>query len=171
MKTQISKTAQDFLKYNFTGNGKYRTTEYGSKAFRQTGFSKFLKNNSDCINIIEHGNDAQKGGRVGSFVFVEFNENFYSKYGSFLANLKEIEEKRIALEAKKAENNIIQKQQLADLFAKDNSFKIKIQDFINTRSSKEWRSIVKMKVAQKLTNESFTNLSLSPVEIRELAFN
>ncbi len=65
-----------FLEYSFKGNGKYYITECGSRHFRNTTFYTFYNRNRDCVNVISEGNDAPRGGRVGDYMIVEFNEKF-----------------------------------------------------------------------------------------------
>jgi hypothetical protein len=91
MKT-LSNSTKNFFKYSFKGNGKYYTTEQGSRSYKNTDFYNFYSKNNDCINIVERGNDAPKGGKIGNFLIVEFNQNFYNKYQHYFdAQKKEIE--------------------------------------------------------------------------------
>jgi hypothetical protein len=82
MKT-LSKTTENFLRNSFIGNGKYYTTQAGSKHYNNSPFQNFANNNSECFKIVENGNDAPRGGKTGDFVIVEFNDKFYSKYQFF----------------------------------------------------------------------------------------
>lgn len=93
MKNRISKTAEDFLKYGFKGDGRYHLYCYGSRKYNLTTFSHFAKFNSDCYEVISEGNDAQRGGTVGIYQDIKFNDNFYNKFGDYLQELKEAEEK------------------------------------------------------------------------------
>lgn len=88
MKQKISRNTECFLKYEFKGNGKYRTTTYGSKRYNNTSFQTWRNTNADCYKVTCSGNDAPRGGKVGDFVMVEFTLNFYLKYQSFLDTLK-----------------------------------------------------------------------------------
>ena len=97
-KTKISKTVQDFLDYSFKGDAKYYLYSQGSRHYRNTDFSNFARFNSDCFTIVEEGNDAPRGGALGSFVVVKFNEKFKERFGFYFEERKKAEE-----EAKKAQ--------------------------------------------------------------------
>lgn len=88
----LSKSTENFLKYSFKGNGKYYTTEQGSRSYKNTDFYNFYSKNQDCVNVIEKGNDAPKGGKTGNYVVVEFNQNFYNKFQFYFdAQKQEVE--------------------------------------------------------------------------------
>lgn len=90
-------TTKLFFDYSFNGNGKYYTTEQGSRQYRNTTFTNFYNKNVDCIDILEKGNDAPRGGKTGDFVIVKFNKNFEDKYNSYIDFLKNkaIEDKKV----------------------------------------------------------------------------
>lgn len=174
MKAKISKTAKDFIKYEFHGNGQYHTTEYGSRAYRNTMFTNFLNYNKDCVNVISEGNDAPRGGRIGDFVVVEFNKNFYEKYGWYLDHLEN--EEKVAKKAEAEKQALIdaigdQSKLLADYLKNHPDFAEKLRNRIENYPSKEWRNWVRMKVAQKITNERFDLLTLTAAEIRDLVYS
>ena len=88
MKAQkISNPAKNFIDYSYKGDGKYYTTEQGSKSYRNTCFSNFQNNNSDCFEIIESGNDAPRGGKTGDYVVVKFNPIFMEKFGWYFEKI------------------------------------------------------------------------------------
>lgn len=76
----LSVSTKSFFDYSFKGNGKYYTTEQGSRHYNNTLFQNFVNRNEDCVTIIESGNDAPRRGQAGNFVIVEFTEKFYEKY-------------------------------------------------------------------------------------------
>lgn len=88
MKQKISRNTEMFLKYGFKGNGKYRTTTYGSKRYNNTSFQTWRNANADCYTVTGHGNDAPRGGKIGDYVIVEFTLQFYLKYQWYLDTLK-----------------------------------------------------------------------------------
>lgn len=98
----LSNSTQNFFKYSFNGNGKYYTTEQGSQSYRNTYFQNFYSRNADCVNIIEKGNDAPRGGQTGNYVIVEFTEKFFAKY-QFWFDERELENQR-KIENQKIEN-------------------------------------------------------------------
>lgn len=98
MMKKISNSTQVFFTYSFKGNGKYYITEQGSKSYRNTDFYNFYSRNLDCVNVIEKGNDALRGGKTGDYFIVEFTPNFYTKY-QFWFDAKDLQDKnRIELE-------------------------------------------------------------------------
>lgn len=63
-----------------------------------------------------------------------------------------------------------QSSQLLAEFTKNKGFHSKLKNKIETSSSKNWRPWVKMKVCQKIANENFKDLHLSPAIIRDLIY-
>ncbi len=103
MKTpKINNDVRCFFQYSFKGNGKYYTTEQGSKSYKNTSFQNIFNKNRDLIKVIEIGNDAPKGGKTGNFVIVEFLPEFIEKYQYVLDALKE-EKKQSELQAKRSD--------------------------------------------------------------------
>jgi hypothetical protein len=88
MKTKLTKTAENFLRYYFKGNGIYHTTSYGSRRYSQTDYAKFAKANADCVEVVSKGNDAPRGGRIGDFEEANFTPVFFEKYGWFIEQLE-----------------------------------------------------------------------------------
>lgn len=86
---KISNEVRCFFQYSFKGNGKYYTTEQGSRSYKNTSFQNVFNKNKDLIKVIESGNDAPKGGKTGNFVIVEFMPEFILKYQYVLDTLKE----------------------------------------------------------------------------------
>jgi len=76
----LSQANKNFFNYSFKGNGKYYTVEQGSRHYNNTTFQNFYNKNSECIDILEFGNDAPRGGQTGNFVVVNFNEKFFEKW-------------------------------------------------------------------------------------------
>jgi hypothetical protein len=100
MKT-LSQANKNFFNYSFNGDGKYYTTEQGSKHYNNTFFQNFYNKNSECINVLETGNDAPRGGKTGNFVVVEFNENFFKKWQFALDILEAKKQEEVNKEANK----------------------------------------------------------------------
>jgi hypothetical protein len=110
MKTKLTKTAENFLRYYFKGNGIYHTTSYGSRCYSQTGYAKFASKNADCIEVVSKGNDAPRGGRIGDFEEVNFTPVFFEKYGWFieqLENEKKAEELREQRKKEEYEKGVV----------------------------------------------------------------
>jgi hypothetical protein len=78
---KLSNRIRVFLEYTYKGDGKYYLLESGSRCYNQSSFTHFEKNNSDCFEIINKGNDAPRGGQLGEFVEVRFNEIFKNRFG------------------------------------------------------------------------------------------
>lgn len=99
----MKKSVENFLKYGYNGDGKYYTTEQGSRNYRNTEFSNFWSKNIDAVKVIDKGNDAPRGGKTGDYVIVEFTPEFKEtaeKYLTKLRNAKIVVEK--AKESKSA---------------------------------------------------------------------
>ena len=95
-------TAKNLLNsYSFKGNGKYYTTEQGSRHYRNTIFGAFAKNNEDLFKVIETGNDAPRGGATGNFMIVEFSEEFLKAWKVLKA--EKLERETRIQEAKESE--------------------------------------------------------------------
>ncbi len=105
MKAQkLTKTAKTFLTYGFKGDNKYHTLVMGSGwSNKNSMYTAFAKLNAECIDIQETGNDAPRGGQLGNYEIVHFNENFYEKYGWFLEELENERECEIARQTAKVE--------------------------------------------------------------------
>lgn len=86
--TTISRTTRLFLEWDFKGDGIYYTTAAGSQSYVNTPFMTFFNRNKDCVNVVDEGNDAPRGGRTGHYYRVEFTETFYEKYGKELARIE-----------------------------------------------------------------------------------
>lgn len=70
-------TVENFIKYEFKGNGKYYLNSYGKRTLNKSEFSKFKYHNPELIqSISEIQNDAPRGGKIGDFVTVKFTEDF-----------------------------------------------------------------------------------------------
>lgn len=84
---KISRTAETFINYYYRGDGKYYQFVQGSRRYNNSGFTNFANNNSDCFTILESGNDAPRGGTLGDYVIVKFNDLFFAKYGHYIKAL------------------------------------------------------------------------------------
>jgi hypothetical protein len=171
---KISTNARLFFDYTFKGDGKYYTTEQGSKSYRNSIFQNFYTSNKECIDILEHGNDAPRGGQTGNYVIVKFNDNFKAKWNWYFEEL-EAKKQRIAalkaIEAKELKAIGNQADKLKQVFAERPDRLERIKEKINTSSSKDWRSWVKLKVCKWVVNSRFDLLRLSPSEIRDIAYS
>jgi hypothetical protein len=149
MKT-LSKTIENFLTYSFKGDGKYYTIEQGSKAYKNTDFTNFISKNTDCVEIIEKGNDTPRGGKTGNFVTVKFTSKFYEKF-QFWFDAKEIaNQNKIELQKIEGENDLL----IKDLIVKHS---VKINEWIEKHgdTSKGGRTVAWK--CQKLSGfENFT---------------
>lgn len=89
MKTlKIKKTVEIFLNYYYQGDGKYYLVNQGSRHYNNSPFANFRNNNPAMVTVLEWGNDAPKGGQLGSFVIVEFSKEFKQIADIFFANKK-----------------------------------------------------------------------------------
>lgn len=163
-----------FFKYSYKGNGKYYTTDQGSQSYKNTDFQSFASRNEDCIEIIERGNDAPRGGRTGEYVIVEFTPFFTEKYGWWFEQ-NENEKQRAAERQSKLQAEIDalgnQTELLNAYFTNNTDFLAKIKDRIENYPSKQWRNWVRMKVCSKIANERFDLLTLCATDIREIAYS
>lgn len=164
MKT-LSQANKNFFNYSFKGNGKYYTVEQGSRHYNNTLFQNFYNKNLECIDILESGNDAPRGGKTGNFVVVNFNEKFLEKWGPVLADMaaekqakedfesnKEArkEASRLAILGFIKENKVLvseRKDELASLKAKGDkeNWQIKANSLVQTVSKNDfslgWKEI------------------------------
>lgn len=173
MKKITSKSVKSFLSYDFQGNSKYYLTTRSGMNYVQTDFNKSF-NKPEYCKIIERGNDAPRGGKTGEYVVVEFTEQFYSDFQWFLDELKaekEAEKLRLLEIKQKIESIGDQTELLKALFVEKPDFLAKIKDRIENFSSKQWRNWVCMKVCNKISEGRFELLTLSPSEIREIAYS
>ena len=104
MKT-LNKTTEIFLNYSFYGNGKYYTTEQGSRSYRNTTYKNFASKNPHFFKVISIGNDAPRGGMTGTYEVVKFTPEFLELAKRF-QNEKKAKEQAI-IDAKKNENILI----------------------------------------------------------------
>ena len=105
MKT-LNKTTENFLNYSFKGNGKYYTTEQGSRNYRNTTYKNFASKNPSFFKVIDRGNDAPPLGATGNFEIVEFTPEFLEIAKKFQDEKKAKEQSII--KAKKIENTLIE---------------------------------------------------------------
>jgi hypothetical protein len=170
---KLSMTIELFLKYDFKGDGKYYLVEKGSANYKNTSFGNFFRRNEECVDIVEKGNDAPRGGKTGEYLIVRFNSYFNQKYDKYIQNIenisiaKRMKQERIFEEIKNLGDQTIL---LSDYFIKHPDFKNKIIDRINNYPSDKWRNWVRMKVADKITNSRFDLLTLSAADIRNITF-
>lgn len=174
MTKKISKAAEMFFKYYYKNGteNKFYITMHSGRNYTNTTFKNFYSKNEDCIDIVDRGNDAPRGGRTGEFVLIKYNEKFLEKWQWYLDSLKAVKEK---IDSEKA----IVDAEIAALgdqavllrteFKNDPEFLAKIKDRINNFSSRQWRNWVRMKVCQRICNEKFYLLTLSSPEIAEIS--
>lgn len=127
MKT-LSKSNRQFFTYSFSGNGKYYTNEAKSRTYGNTLFQNFYNKNSECIDILESGNDAPRGGKTGDFVIVNFNEKFFEKWGYVLEAMAKEKQEKQNFEANKESNKAASKAAILE-FIKEN------QGLVNEKKS------------------------------------
>lgn len=172
--SKISRTAEIFLEYDYTGDGKYYLTEQGSRAYRHTNYSNFRRLYPDCIEEISSGNDAPRGGRTGDYVIVKFTPEFFEKFGPWMEWKKQLEAK-IAAEraARKKEIEAIgdQAKLLREVFIERPDRLQRVIDRIRNNSNKKWRNWVRLKAAKWVANGRFDLLTLSAPDIRDIAFD
>ena len=78
MKTKIklTKGIDNFLRYAYSGNGKYYTLCQGSKQYALTEYAKFRNRYPQFVEILDKGNDAPRGGQTGNYEIVKFTDEF-----------------------------------------------------------------------------------------------
>lgn len=112
MKT-LSKTIENFLTYSFKGDGKYYTVEQVSRAYKNTDFTNFISKNSDCVEVLEKGNDAPRGGQTGNFVTVKFTSKFYERFQFWFDAKEVIKAKKVEFLKIEAQNDLLIKELIA----------------------------------------------------------
>jgi hypothetical protein len=170
-KKKLSPNEILFLKYAFIGDGIYRTIERGSMKYRNTSFQSFYNKNAECVNIINRGNDAPKGGVCGDFVNVVFTSEFHIKFGWYLEQLLNERKNEVIVQNESIKRHKEQLNAINLLFKKDEEFRVKIKTRVSENSNRNWRSWVKLKVCKKLGLIEFNQFELSASEIRDVAFN
>ena len=101
---KVSKTTQAFFDYSYNGDGKYYTTSHSGRNYTNTLFQTFRNKNADCIEVLEYGNDAPRGGKTGDFVIVKFTEKFFEKYQFVLDAIASKKEQEIQREIERKES-------------------------------------------------------------------
>ena len=148
---KISAVSKTFLTYSFRGDGKYYLTLQGSRHYKHTDFSKFLNANKDCIEILESGNDAPRGGKTGDFVIVKFNENFTNKFGDYLHFL-EVAKENAKIQQEKEKIESIEREKNAKIIFNEyltSNKKELLKIELEKRNSKKGKSFLKMKSINK----------------------
>ena len=153
--TKLSKRTENFLNYSYKGNGKYYWWEQGSRHYNMSFFNHFQSANKDCVVIKEQGNDAPRGGALGSYIIVEFTEKFNEKYNWFFEKkrfneqlIKEQEEKKAVI-VKELTNKF-------KIFTQNNPDKIaEWKQKLSGISSKKSRMFKENKVARVTGNSDF----------------
>lgn len=149
MKT-LSKTIENFLIYSFKGDGKYYTTEQGSKAYKNTAFTNFSSKNIDCIEVIEIGNDAPRGGHTGNYKVVKFTAKFYEKFQFWFDAQEVLKAKKVEFLKIEAQNDLVIKELITKHLAKINEWIEKHGDTSKGGRTVAWK-------CQKLSGfENFT---------------
>lgn len=113
---KISKTAETFINYYYRGDGKYYQFVQGSRRYNNSGFTNFANNNSDCFTILESGNDAPRGGTLGDYVIVKFNDLFFAKYGHYIEAKQAEEENRKQLQILKEKQKALYKMRSLETY-------------------------------------------------------
>jgi len=156
MKTlKLSNPEKNFLNYGFHGDGKYYTTEQGSRSYRNTIFSNFRTMNKDCFEVIENGNDAPRGGQTGFFVVVKFNKKFNEKFRWYFEEKKAEKERENKAAAERIE---IEKQIKEKFIAYIASHPEKVEEWlfeISKLSNKKARLFKENRVARATQNFDF----------------
>jgi hypothetical protein len=170
----ISKNTQFFLEYGFKGNGKYYTYSQGYKALNNSSFTNFIRSNSDCVNIIGSGNDAPRGGKIGDYIIVEFNEKFYAKWQWFFDHVEKLAQdvliKDAAIKSKIAELGD-QEEKLNLYFVERPGKAAEWAEKINQMPAAKKRNWLRMKTASKVADSSFELLTLTAPEIMQILKN
>jgi hypothetical protein len=155
METKLTKTEKSFLDYGFRGDGKYRTTEIRGHSYSSTLYVRFLLSHRECIEVIEQGNDAPRGGQTGNYEIVKFTEKFFDKFGWYFEEKRKIEAVRVAEEEKK---NILNEKLtiLFTEFCKENPDKVEEwKNRILGISNKKSRMFKENRVARVTGNQDF----------------
>lgn len=152
---KLSKRTEGFLNYNYKGDGKYYLNEQGSRHYNMSLFNHFKSNNTECINIIEHGNDAPKGGSLGSYVIVVFTWKFTEKYGWFFEQKKAQELRLAEAQDKKDALITVLTVQFKEFVDKNPEKVEEWKEKIKNISSKKARMFKENRVARVTGNQEF----------------
>lgn len=148
---KISNTLRNFFNYSYKGDGKYYTTEHGSRHYNNSIFQNFYNKNIECIDITETGNDAPRGGKTGDFVIVKFNDKFFTKYSKVIEALEnEKTEAKLAEENKNKQREESAKN--AELIFSEYltaEKKEELKKELSLKSSKKAKNFLKMKSINK----------------------
>lgn len=149
--TKISNTVRTFFKYSYKGNGKYYTTEQGSKHYNNSIFQNFYNRNTYCIDILEVGNDAPRGGKTGNFVIVNFNAMFFAKYAKVIEALQNEEQEEKLAKEKNEKERLESEAKAKIIFAEylTPEKKQELKNELTLRSSKKGKNFLKMKSINK----------------------
>ena len=156
---KLSNRIRVFLEYTYHGDGKYYLLEAGSRHYNQSSFTHFEKNNSDCFKIVNKGNDAPRGGQLGDYVEVEFNDLFMERFGWWFDEQKTKEEKRKQYKADKLANYNRVKNEFSE-YCKNNpdkveAWKTELSEIYQTLSSKKIRLWKENKVGRCTRDSNF----------------
>ena len=135
---KLSANTQAFLDYSYKGDGKYYTTSHSGRNYTNTLFQTFRNRNSDCIEVLEYGNDAPRGGKTGDFVVVNFTEKFFSKYKQALD----------AIERKKEE----EKQREIERLASEERAKVIFSQYLTAEKKEQLKSALEGKNSKGRSN-------------------
>ena len=148
---KISNTLRNFFNYSYKGDGKYYTVEQGSRHYNNTIFQNFYNKNEDCIDVIESGNDAPRGGKTGNFVVVKFNEKFFAKYAKIIETLQNEEQEEKLTKEKNEKERLESEAKAKIIFAEylTPEKKQELKNELSLRSSKKSKNFLKMKSINK----------------------
>jgi hypothetical protein len=159
MKT-LSIKAEKFINSwfaGFNGDGKYYTTTQGSRKYANKPFQTFVNKHPECVEIIESGNDAPRGGRTGDFVVVKFTETFYAKFGHYV-ELKQAKEQAKIDFAK----SVARSREVMIDYINDNRDSIQIEldrlDHLKEEGEKDFWQVNANSLVQRVSKNDFRAL-------------
>lgn len=127
MKTTFTKPEQNFLASSFQGDGKYYTTEQGSRHYRNTVAGNFFNRYPKYVTILNQGNDAPRGGATGNFVIVEFTPIFHELLAKWRIQEFETNKSKAEIAAEKLEFDFKIQQEASSVIV-DEVFRQEIQE-------------------------------------------
>ncbi len=144
---KLSANTQAFFDYTYKGDGKYYTTAHSGRNYTNTLFQNFRNKNTDCIEVLEYGNDAPRGGKTGDFVVVKFTEQFFKKYQWVLDAIAEKKEVERQKEVERLASEERAKVIFAEYLTEDK--KEQLKSAIIDKNSKARTNFLKAKSIQK----------------------
>lgn len=151
---------------------------YGNTEVLNIPFIHEYENTIICYNKTgKHLRTFKKGTKLlVSFKGKEISQRSYKMRINKAIKAENIEakeklEKVFLIETISQKKHLEQSEALKNIFINDSLFLSKIKNMISELSSQKWRKKVKLKVCQKIANEKFNKLFLTPTDIRNIALS